>query len=168
MTRRSRCSKFGEPNSETLLFCQMFSEFKRKAFVKITAPKCVWWLSEILHKRIWLANRSSYVLGWTLVFQKSPSLFLFHLTWSLHALQPLYRHVARIWCCPWLPPEVDTLFWQHPHPWVLLTTWICKDSLKLPIPYCKTTSEIRDQGEIHLFLGCGLVNLWTCLHKEVL
>jgi hypothetical protein len=113
VTRRSRCSKFGEPNSETLLFCQMFSEFKRKAFVRLTAPKCLWCLSEILHKKIWLANRSSYVFGWTLTFQKSPSLFLFHLTWSLHALQPLYRHTARIWCCPgchlrWTPYSGNT------------------------------------------------------------
>ncbi len=168
MTCRSRCSKFREPNSKTLFFCQMFSEFKRKAFVRISTPKCFWCLSVILHKNIWLANRSSYVFGWTFTFQKSLLLFLFHLTWSLHVLQPLYRHIARIWCCPWLPHEANTLFWQHPPLWVLLTTWICKDSFKFPIPCCKIISEMRDQREIHLFFGCCLVNLWCCLHKKVL
>ncbi len=167
MTRRSSCSKFGEPNSETLLFCQMFSEFKRKAFVRITAPKFGVWVKFCTKKFGW-QNRSSYVFGWTLTFQKSPSLFLFHLTGHYMHYNPCIGTLPEFGAALGCHLRQTPYSGNTPIPGCYLPLQFARIPLNCPFHAVKKTSEIRYQREIHLFLGCHLVTLWPCLHKEVL
>jgi hypothetical protein len=69
------------------------------------------------------------ILGRLLDFHNGPTHSSLHVSygneWSLHAVRPSNGHVTKIQRCPQLLPLLATLFWQHPGPEALPTTFFC-------------------------------------------